>query len=733
VLLILAVPTVALMVLAGVGVISQFGVDRAASSTVPAVRLVLVTQGLVHELQAERGLSNGFLGGQQRYRAQIDQRRAAADEARRQLESALEAAPAEAAAPVGEALERLEDLDDVRADVDARTADRAATLEFYTAAISDLAEASGSDHSDIADGELQFGVEALRALGQLKESTALERGFLNGVFSADAFGDREYVTFVEIRAGKLANQEEFSGDATDSQQAALDAALRSPEAGIAHDLEQRAIDGQAAKSLGVDADRWWDVTTVVVDDLRAIQQQVGADVEARAVALSAEARTVLVLNLVLALAALAGAAGLGVITARSIIGPLRLLAADAHDVATTRLPDTVAQIQAATGGPAGLPPPPRTVAALEQRDDEIAEVSRALNQVQRTAVELATEQALLRRNAAESLSNLARRNQNLLRRQLGFISDLERDESDPRALGDLFELDHLATRMRRNAESLLVLVGERSPRQWSQPVPISDVIRAALSEVEEYRRVGLRRLDETLVAGTAGAELAHLIAELVENGLSFSPPDREVEVYGQLSGATYVIAVVDHGIGMAADELAGANARLRGEETFLVAPTRFLGHYVVGQLAGRLGVDVRLHESPLTGITARVTVPETLLSAPAHSEDLFAAAAPAVLEPIVGARPFRLGRETPPSAPVAVLEMQPAPAPARTRNGLVKRVRSTDEVGVEPAPSAAEATAGAQRRQDEDIRTTLTSFRAGFDRREHERFRPDGDDPAAPR
>jgi hypothetical protein len=424
-----------------------------------------------------------------------------------------------------------------------------------------------------------------------------------------------------------------------------------------------------------------------------------------------------------------------VITARSITGPLRLLAADAQDVATTRLPDTVAQIQAATGGPAGLPPPPRTVAALEQRDDEIAEVSRALNQVQRTAVDLATEQALLRRNAAESLSNLARRNQNLLRRQLGFISDLERDESDPRALDNLFELDHLATRMRRNAESLLVLVGERSPRQWSQPVPISDVIRAALSEVEEYRRVGLRRLDETLVAGTAGAELAHLIAELVENGLSFSPPDRDVDVYGQLSGATYVIAVVDHGIGMAADELAGANARLRGEETFLVAPTRFLGHYVVGQLAGRLGVDVRLHESPLTGITARVTVPETLLSSPARSEDLFAAAtpAPALLEPIVGSRPFRLGRETPPSAPVAVLEMQPAPAPARTRNGLVKRVRSTGEVDVEPAPSAAQATAAAERRQGEDIRTTLTSFRAGFERREHERFRPDGDEPAAPR
>jgi hypothetical protein len=731
VLSILAVPTVALMVFVGIGVVSQVDADGEAGDTVSRVRLMLVAQELVHELQGERGLSNGFLAGEQGYRPQLDQQRALADEARQQLESALEAAPVEAAAPVRDELDQLADLGDVRAEVDSRVADRAATLEFYTTAITELAEATGPERAGLADVELLRGVDALRALGEVKEATALERGFLTGVFSAGAFRDREYASFAEIRAAKLADLQEFSERATDVQQAALDAALRSPDAGVALDFEQRAIDGPAVESLGIPADQWWDAMTAVVDDLRAVQQQIGADAEARAGALRSESRTLLVLYMAMALAALAGAVGLGVITARSITGPLRLLAADAHDVATKRLPEAVAQIQAADRGPEGQPAPPRAAAALERRDDEIAEVSRALDQVQRTAMELAAEQTVLRRNAAESLSNLARRNQNLLRRQLGFISDLERDEGDPRALSNLFELDHLATRMRRNAESLLVLVGERSPRQWSQPVPISDVVRAALSEVEEYRRVGLRRLDETHIAGSAGAELAHLIAELVENGLSFSPPDREVEVYGQLTATGYAIAVVDHGIGMSADELAGANARLRGEETFLVAPTRFLGHYVVGQLAGRLGVDVRLHESPLTGITARVSVPETLLSTPMRSEDLFAPPAVPALESMVGARPFRLGREAAPGAPVTVLDVHPSATPARTRNGLVKRVRGAAGAADEPRPSA--PTMVVQQRSAEDVRSNLTNFRAGFDRRTHERLRPGGDDTGASR
>src|SRR5207302_1805105 len=185
---------------------------------------------------------------------------------------------------------------------------------------------------------------------------------------------------------------------------------------------------------------------------------------------------------------------------------------------------------------------------------------------------------------------------NLVRRQLSLISDFEREELDPSALANMFELDHLATRMRRNAESVLVLVGQTSPRVWSQPLPIADVIRAALSEVEDYRRVVLRRVDPAFVTGSVITDVAHMLAELVENGLQFSSPELEVEIYGRRMGNRYLLVVVDHGIGMDPADLAAARARLRDEENFLVAPTRFLGHYVVGRLANRLGARVDLSE-----------------------------------------------------------------------------------------------------------------------------------------
>ncbi|CAA9439025.1 MAG: Putative sensor and ATPase, component of G-protein-coupled receptor (GPCR) system [uncultured Pseudonocardia sp.] len=728
-------PTVALMVVAGIGVATQARAYQQADSTVSSVRLVLVAQGLVHELQRERGLTNGLLGGQEEYANDVIQQRARADAARGELERALNDAPTALAAPVRDALQALADQGDVRTGVDAGSADRASTLEYYTTAIVRLADASATEESAVSDASLRAGLESLRTLGLAKEATALERGFLNGVFSADAFRGREYPRFAEIRAERIAGLTAFTRQATASQQAALDVALSSDSAAVARELEQRAIDGPTAPSLGVSPTQWWDTMTVLVDDMRTVQTQVGADVETRATELRSNALALLLLNVGLAIVALAVAIGLAVLAARSITRPLQLVAAEA-----ARLPETVAKIRATDGTGTDVPPSPSAVRELDERNDEISEVSRALTQVQHTAFRLASEQAQLRRNTAESLSSLARRNQNLLRRLLGFITHLERDESDSAALANLFELDHLATRMRRNAESLLILVGERSPRQWSRPVPISDVVRAALAEVEEYRRVVLHRLEETMITGAAGAELAHLIAELLENALSFSPPDRDVEVYGQLTGSGYVLAVLDHGIGMSTEELARANGRLAGEELFVVAPTRYLGHYVVGQLAQRLGVEVRLHESPLTGVTARINLPASLIAAPPALEGITAFDASnaegSVNVPI--SRPFRLrlDRNPPADSPIALLETPPAvppsepPAAGRTRNGLVKRVRSGEGEPVprphprpHPEPEPDGDRPAAPFRSPAEVRTSLNSFRAGFERREHERTR----------
>lgn len=733
-LLILLVPTGALMVVAGVGVARQVQTYRQADTTVSNVRLVLVTQGLVHELQRERGLTNGLLGGQAEYATEVAVQRTRADTARSALDVALQNAPAGSSARVGDGLKRLADLGAVRSAVDQRSADRSATFEFYTTAIVTIADASSTETNVVPDPALRANLEALRTLGQAKEATALERGFLNGIFSADAFRDREYVRFAEIRAARLAGLAAFADQATDTQQAALDTALDSPDATVARGLEQRAVDGPTAVSLSVSETQWWNVMTVLVDDMRAVQEQVGADAEARVADLRAEALRLLLSNIGLAVAALGVAVGLAAIAARSITRPLRLVASEA-----ARLPETVARVQATdVGASVDVPVAPAAARDLDERNDEIGEVSRALTQVQQTAVRLASEQAQLRHNTAESLSSLARRNQNLLRRLLGLVTRLERDEEDPAALANLFELDHLATRMRRNAESLLILVGERSPRQPSRPVPVSDVVRAALSEVEEYRRVALHRLEDALIVGTAGAELAHLVAELVENGLSFSPPDRDVEVYGQHTGAGYVLAVLDHGIGMSPDDLAQANRRLAGDEMFDVAPTRYLGHYVVGQLARRLGVDVRLHESPLTGVTARLVLPPALLtSAPAVEANGVVDTSPAQESSLFSTpRPFRLEQGSPTPTSVALLDAAPPPrraapdepgpgAAGRTRNGLVKRVRNgpgepTSVPRSRPAPDDGPVT---PRRAPAEVRTTLNGFRAGFERHEQERTR----------
>ena len=246
--------------------------------------------------------------------------------------------------------------------------------------------------------------------------------------------------------------------------------------------------------------------------------------------------------------------------------------------------------------------------------DEVSDVADALNTVQDSALDLAVEQAVLRRNIADSFVNLGRRNQNLLGRQLDFITELESNETDADTLSNLFRLDHLATRMRRNAESLLVLAGIDPPRQWAAPVRLTDVIRAALGEVEDYQRVTVRGVEPATILGSAAADLAHLLAELIENALVFSPPDQTVDIRGRNRPDGYTLAIIDSGLGMPAADVASANRRLAGAESFTIAPSKYLGHYVAGNLAARHGIRVHLDNSPGNGITATIDVPPTLLT-----------------------------------------------------------------------------------------------------------------------
>jgi PAS domain S-box-containing protein len=224
-----------------------------------------------------------------------------------------------------------------------------------------------------------------------------------------------------------------------------------------------------------------------------------------------------------------------------------------------------------------------------------------------------TEQAALRKSIGDLLHNLARRSQGLVDRQLELIDELERNEADPDRLDELFRMDHLATRMRRNVENLIVLSGVEQRRRWSESVPLRDVVEAAVAEVEEYSRVQVADIHDLTLSGRVASDVAHLLAELVENATSFSSPATRVEVSGGPAGNGYVLEVKDHGIGMSDAELVEANRRLAAPLAADVAVSRMMGFHVVGRLAARHGIRVQLRQSWFGGVAALVLLPAVLL------------------------------------------------------------------------------------------------------------------------
>jgi hypothetical protein len=294
---------------------------------------------------------------------------------------------------------------------------------------------------------------------------------------------------------------------------------------------------------------------------------------------------------------------------RGIVGPVKSLTSAALDAANERLPKVVAEIATL---PSNAPTPTLPRFEVSTRD-ELSELASALSTLQDSAVGLALEQRRNEEANAETLVNLGRRNQSLLTRMLSYVTELERNERDSEALDKLFRLDHLTTRIRRNAESLLVLAGAKQTRTWSHPIAIDDVLSAALSEIEEYTRVTVHHMDHAKVHGSVAADLTHMVAELLENGTRFSPRDRQVLVVGRLTPSGYQFDLIDAGLGMEPDELEEANLRIAqaGERR---PDTKVLGHHVVGRIANRRGIFVQLLPSDQVGLTATVLVPVPLLS-----------------------------------------------------------------------------------------------------------------------
>ncbi|MFJ6623656.1 nitrate- and nitrite sensing domain-containing protein, partial [Kitasatospora sp. NPDC091335] len=362
-----------------------------------------------------------------------------------------------------------------------------------------------------------------------------------------------------------------------------------------------------AKNAGLTPDNWNQAANTHIQALRNTEVALLDEVLTDSRALKDNALYDAILNTIIVVAALILAGLLTGYVARSMILGMRTLRSAALEIADHRLPDLVEKLSKTD--------PDRVDTSVSpiplHGKDEIGEVARAFDQVHQQAVALAAEQALLRGNVNAIFTNLSRRSQSLIQRQLALITDLENNEADPDQLENLFKLDHLATRMRRNGENLLVLAGEEAGRRWNTPVPLVDVLRAAASEVEQYERVELSGIPEVDVVGAAVTDLVHLLAELLENATSFSSPQTRVLVNAtRLPDGRVLVEIHDKGIGLTAEDFAEINEKLAEPPTVDATISRRMGLFVVGRLSQRHDIRVQLRPSgESAGTTSLVMLP----------------------------------------------------------------------------------------------------------------------------
>ncbi|MFG2878702.1 nitrate- and nitrite sensing domain-containing protein [Streptomyces sp. NPDC048337] len=367
-----------------------------------------------------------------------------------------------------------------------------------------------------------------------------------------------------------------------------------------------ATEGQFGKEKNRSWMDWYDADDTKLQAMKQIELTLLEDMEQKARELKNESQQDAIINGALILLVLGVSLVGAFVMARSMIRSLRRLQDTATRVAQDRLPELVKQLS--ESDPQDVDTSVESV-GLHTRD-EIGQVAAAFDDVHREAVRLAAEQALLRGNVNAMFTNLSRRSQGLIQRQLSLISELESREADPDQLSSLFKLDHLATRMRRNGENLLVLAGEEPGRRWTRPVPLVDVLRAAASEVEQYERIELASVPGTDVAGRVVNDLVHLLAELLENATSFSSPQTKVKVTGHaLPDGRVLVEIHDTGIGLSPEDLAAINERLASPPTVDVSVSRRMGLFVVGRLSLRHGIRIQLRPSDSGGTTALVMLP----------------------------------------------------------------------------------------------------------------------------
>ncbi|GGT30092.1 ATPase [Streptomyces chromofuscus] len=367
---------------------------------------------------------------------------------------------------------------------------------------------------------------------------------------------------------------------------------------------------EALAQQGITPENWWAVNTLKYNAYRQIESDMADTAVNEAASIADNAKQDAFITGAIVVVALLAAFILAGMVARQMSRSMRQLRNAAFGIAEQRLPMLVDQLSRTDPGRVDTRVTPIPITST----DEIGEVARAFDQVHREAVRLASEQALLRGNINAIFTNLSRRNQSLIEGQLTLITDLENNEADPDQLESLFKLDHLATRMRRNGENLLVLAGEEPGRRWDQPVPLVDVLRAASSEVEQYERIEISGVPEADIHGRAVTDLVHLLAELLENATTFSSPQTKVRVTAtRLPDGRVMIEIHDKGIGLTAEDFADINHKLANPPTVDAAISQRMGLFVVGRLSDRHGIRVQLRPSgEQAGTTSLVMLPDAI-------------------------------------------------------------------------------------------------------------------------
>jgi signal transduction histidine kinase len=673
---IIAVPTITALILGViqiVGSVNNYESFKRVQSLANLNALVVTATGQIAD---ERDATVGFVATQRKNAAL--QAAAISDQ---KLTTATTAEIASDAAAVingsGYRAQTVIDLNGVLADINDLPNIRQAAMGTLTPALSviqnydlRLLQPFMAFSDDIAAGTgnatLQSDVTVLNALLHTEDDASLQRAYLYQALesSPPALTPTGLTDLNQAIAQQSADNSQFDAVAQVGEQQILNNIVSGQDVDEAESAQSLAIATADTSTLQIGAQQscttanlssaqcWWTTKTAQIQDMREVSngpnglvEQIQAQANSLAQSALRSAEIVSIATLLLLLLVLL----ITTFVARSMIRPLRKLRADALEVAGSKLPEMVRRLSQSEGGDASAEIEPIGVNST----DEIGEVARAFDQVHREAVRLAADEAMLRGNLNAMFVNLSRRSQSLIERQLSLIDNLEQTEQDADRLSSLFRLDHLATRMRRNSENLLVLAGhEAQSRRWSQPVPLVDVLRAAISEIEQYERVVLNVQPGIQVIGQAVNDVVHLVAEIVENATTFSPEDTQVYVTGQpLTSGGVLLDITDNGVGISEQEMAHANWRLDNPPVVDVAVSRRMGLFVVGRLAARHGVRVRLRHAQSGGLTALIWLPESV-------------AAPESAQPLGRLRKFEADDYGPApslSAPTAVISPSPSP------------------------------------------------------------------------